>query len=586
MTYKPTNTNAFIQDGKRYIFKNPKLELVEWSYREDRSGFASRIKFKNAEGISLTSIVNNIDLSGKLSLALKEAIDKGYRLPTGAEQADLKEYLQNYRPEKIVIRLGKVGYHKIGKQYIYATPKKVLGDDEHNYTLDMQDNGYLARFTKRGKLSEWNDSVVKISRDVPQLVFAIGVALAGTVLRYTNVGNAALHLYHEDSSIGKTTALRVASSVLGAVGESPQDAKYMCDWLSTANAMEQTFIEHNDMTAMLDEISLLHHHNDKVKVRKIAADVAHRLDAGNEKARRTQTLGKAKQGSWNCLVLSSGNFSLGSTSSENAGKRTTPAEARFLDIPFVFEDEEALKEFSLPSLTRLSPKLCAKLARACQEQHGSAGRIFLSKVLGLLNSKGKNGLSELLEAHMAEFLKFLRVDTNNNIKIRTSRKFALAYAAAKLALDLKVLRGGLTSELIRDSVAVCYIAYEHTHGEFDSDKAVQKVRDFLVANKDKFVLLTPDNKWNTEKEYKKLKGDGVGFKFKLKDTKYFLIDQKLFRNQLCNGVFMKQMTKSLADRKVLALDNEGRPTKNITWRTKDKKRQAFYWISADILQIL
>lgn len=573
--------------GGRIYFKAPFIEVVERSHYADHSGMSLLIKFKASDGQMFSADVAYKDLSAGVPKALAKAIDMGLSLPHGdgakAAQAALKHYLQEYIPAKTMTKLPSIGYTHSQSGWVYARPEEVIGDEEKTFALSCPGIDYADRISVRGTLESWQRSVISPFKTHPQIVFACSVAFAGYLLRFTGVGNSIIHFYHNRQGIGKTSTLTAAASVLGKVGQSSQDMAFMSSWNTTENAPEEVFTEHNDMTALLDELVLLG--KDENTVRPLVRKIAHVLDSGRAR-RRMGAWASKNNASWNCFALSTGNFSFGPTRDEEPEKRVSAAEVRFIDIPFLFNERDLLAEYELPSLKQVLPEQCGILRKACQASYGVAGKAFITHVVSILNSKAETHLSGIIREYMGEFYNFIRIDLSNEAKERTAKKFALAYAAAKIAKDAGIWGKYINIERIRKSIAACYVAYEHTHGAFDPDMAVAAAKAFILQNRSKFVRLTAETQPRSEADFAEHKSAyGFVYKHRQDGKKYYLVKIPTFRKRLCKGFFWKQMIDALDEAGYLERGNEKRPSKKVSWRTDSAAaRKSFYWIDASILK--
>ncbi|WP_164186520.1 DUF927 domain-containing protein, partial [Stenotrophomonas maltophilia] len=102
-----------------------------------------------------------------------------------------------------------------------------------------------------------------------RLVLAVSAMFAGPLLHFTGATGGGFHLVGGSSS-GKSTALRVAASVVGP-------PEYAREWRSTANGLEGVAVLHNDATLILDELAQIDP--------KQAGDAAYLLANGNGKSR-------------------------------------------------------------------------------------------------------------------------------------------------------------------------------------------------------------------------------------------------------------------------------------------------------------
>ena len=163
-----------------------------------------------------------------------------------------------------------------------------------------------AGYSISGTVEEWREKVADICQNNSLLTFSLCVALAPILLRYfPEINTTIFHLVGR-SSIGKTTALKVAASVWG------HPKRYIKQWRATGNAQEGIAEKHNDSLLLLDEIGQANDKDIQQTVYMI----------GNEKGKARMTVDAAlrKAKSWRLLCLSSGEVGI-SEKIEATGER-------------------------------------------------------------------------------------------------------------------------------------------------------------------------------------------------------------------------------------------------------------------------
>lgn len=97
-----------------------------------------------------------------------------------------------------------------------------------------------------GSLAHWRREVTSRCLGNDRLVLTVSTMFAGPLLRFTGATGGGFHIVGGSSS-GKTTALRVAASVVGP-------PEYAREWRSTANGLEGAAVLHNDATLILSAL--------------------------------------------------------------------------------------------------------------------------------------------------------------------------------------------------------------------------------------------------------------------------------------------------------------------------------------------
>ena len=154
-------------------------------------------------------------------------------------------------------------------------------------------------------------------------MLSVCAALAPPLLDLVEAESGGMHL-RGSSSIGKTTALRVAGSVWGGGGAHG----YIRSWRATDNGLEGVALAHCDALLCLDELSQV--------APQAAAEVAYMLANGQGKARAGRTGAARSAKAWRVLFLSTGEIGLADKIGEDPRSRKrlmAGQEVRVIDLP-------------------------------------------------------------------------------------------------------------------------------------------------------------------------------------------------------------------------------------------------------------
>ena len=273
------------------------------------------------------------------------------------------------------------------------------------------------KLARKGTLDGWKEGVARPAIGNSRLGLAILVALAAPLLRIVGQESAGLHL-RGGSSVGKTTALRVAASVWGAE---------LFNWRTTDNGLEATATSHNDLLLALDEIGQAEP--------KVMAAVAYMLANGRGKSRMSTDRVAIQPTTWRLLFLSTGETSLGETIKPGGGQVMAGQEVRFLDLPADAGQNLGLFD-RLPEGCPSAAAFAEQIRTATESEIGSAGRAFVQWLMeqGNLTSL-KTRLQREIEAWCARHIP----RNADGQAIRAGRRFALLFAAGKLATEAGIL---------------------------------------------------------------------------------------------------------------------------------------------------
>ncbi len=223
----------------------------------------------------------------------------------------LSQYIQT---ADVVMRarcVERTGWHN----QVFVMPERTIGQADERI-LYQSANATPSTFKAKGKLSDWQ-RMAALCAGNSRLVFAVSAAFAGPLLDITGMESGGFH-YRGDSSTGKTTALRVASSVWGG-------AEFLQRWRATDNGLEALSAQHSDCLLVLDEISQVDP--------KSAGEVAYMLANGSGKVRSGRTGAMRDTASWRLLFISSGEAGLAEHMALAGKKPKAGQEIRLLDIP-------------------------------------------------------------------------------------------------------------------------------------------------------------------------------------------------------------------------------------------------------------
>lgn len=169
-------------------------------------------------------------------------LSMGLRLAPGTKARQLvAQYVQTARTEARAVCTGRTGWH--GDSYVL--PDETLGEGGERVLL--QTLGEPPKMRTAGTAREWRDGVGALCAGNSRLVLAVSAAFAAPLLELVGYESGGIHLVGA-SSTGKTTALRLATSVWGG-------PEYLHRWRATANGLEAVATGHNDALLVLDELA-------------------------------------------------------------------------------------------------------------------------------------------------------------------------------------------------------------------------------------------------------------------------------------------------------------------------------------------
>ncbi|MDO9083680.1 MAG: DUF927 domain-containing protein, partial [Humidesulfovibrio sp.] len=171
-------------------------------------------------------------------LALGLSIAPGLK---GKRNLDL--YLSTAKVESFARCVERIGWQ--GNAFVL--PDAVYGEQAGELIVPQGLPGENP-FRQKGSLQDWREQVGRVCAGNSRLVLAVCTALAAPLLEPLGQESGGLH-FVGGSSLGKTTALRVAGSVCGG-----GPGGFIKQWRATDNGLESIAAAHCDSLLCLDEM--------------------------------------------------------------------------------------------------------------------------------------------------------------------------------------------------------------------------------------------------------------------------------------------------------------------------------------------
>ncbi|BEJ48011.1 hypothetical protein Ri1_06100 [Aeromonas dhakensis] len=386
---------------------------------DQKRSYGVLLEWKNLDGVYLQDIVLVKHLQGDNSRQVREMlIDSGYPLELSPHAwPRIQRYLLSeiQRAESATC-VERTGWHREG----FVTPS--WGALRNNEKLYLLRRGLDMELRSSGTLEQWQEEIGKVCIGNPLLIFCCGVALSAPLLSSSGVENVIFHLYG-DSGSGKSTAMKVATSVLG-------DELLMRTWLSTANGLAAAAALHHDVPLFLDELS---------QAKAEDADVAvYSICNGRPKLRSDETGQLAIGESWRTIALSNGEVTLAEHLAQLGKEPLAGQLSRVIEIPItgqygMFDTLHAFKRGDL---------LSDELKRRCKCYYGTLFPAWVSRLVSYEEAELARKVSDLLH-YRSELMK---EDAETTLGyyvspqvMRVIRRFALVQVALIMANNFSLL---------------------------------------------------------------------------------------------------------------------------------------------------
>jgi uncharacterized protein (DUF927 family) len=281
-------------------------------------GWGKLLRWRDADGADHDRYVGDAAMHGDQAALCAGLADGGLRI-NRAYQRPFAHYLSQAQVKRRVTVVQRTGWYEIGGRLVFVLPRETIGQrGSERVILDAAASG---TYEARGTVDQWRGGAAKLASGHILPVLAVSTALAGTLAHLVGYEGGGVH-FHGPSSIGKTTALRLAASVWGR-GDTPG---YVRSWRATANGLEGAAACASDTALILDELG-------QAEARELAAAL-YMLANGGGKARARRDGSLRESSTWRVLTLSSGELPVDVKLTEDRGRKPRAGQlVRMLDIP-------------------------------------------------------------------------------------------------------------------------------------------------------------------------------------------------------------------------------------------------------------
>ena len=388
------------------------LEVLATGKDADDGERTQIVEFTNDEGRTRRINVPLRGLVTEPQSILGELVANGLII-NSREKIRLVDYLIYSKPEKRLTLVYKTGWQ--GKSFVM--PDKIIStaNAENTDYLLHGTHSKIKKLRAQGTAQEWRENVARYCVGNSRLIFSVSCAFASVLLPLSNQLGGGFHLRGE-SSTGKSSALKVAGSVLGCNGENGFNET----WRGTQNGIEAVAAYHNHLLLPLDEIK-------EIKRVEDVGKLIYMLSNGFATSRMTKDITARKRDEWLLLFLSSGELSFQDLTRETKEQTFGGQEARFIDISAVPENSRHGVFENLHGFNN-GAEFSSYLNRASVTYYGAAIRKFIQHV-----ADNYDKVKETIEEARINFFQHYVDPQASGEVFRVAEKFALVGTGGFLA---------------------------------------------------------------------------------------------------------------------------------------------------------
>ena len=460
------------------------IDVEAEGYDKNGGGRCRLVRFADTFGKIRKATVMMSDLVKNQNSVLAALADQGltlYRANAQGGNAHVAEFIRTRKVERYFQTTDSYGWLELGKRFLI--PNVAIGDADGKEIIYNGDTEHAPQYGQGGTLEQWQDTIGTNAKHSSRVAFAVCMAFASPILRFTNEGSGGFHLVGQ-SSKGKSTALRAGVSVWGQVLEDKGEMKM--SWNGTGNSIELAAKSRTDLPLFIDELG--QGENARVDFEQ----VIYMLGNGVGKRRMTKDAKGRTLYSWRLLFMSAGEFTVGQMM-ERARRRdvATGAEIRMATINAIPVSEDLGVFESIPRGMN-SKELADTFAEYGSRFYGTAGVAFMKRFIeDVARRGGVEAMREFIAKGVSDWVNVHARNYNGQIQ-REAKRFALVAVAGELATEYGVLPWD-TGEASNFADA-CFRSFVENF-ETSEDREIrlcQGVIDYAVAYPDNFASLYPD----------------------------------------------------------------------------------------------
>ena len=539
--YVETEDGSFSinQEGNATFLASP-IKVTACTREQEGDNWGRLIEICTPDNRIEKVIIPMVELAAGGTPLAQVLLTLGVRVnPSNAAKDRLAMWIQFQTADSIFVT-SRVGWH--GKSYVL--PGQTIAPPGTDFVL-YHGGRVEHHYRQKGTLEQWIEQIGRLCIGNSRLVFAVALAFAGFLLRIIEQESGGFH-FQGLSSIGKTTLLRVAGSVLGG-GEKG----FIRSWRATSNGLEAVAELHNDSLLCLDELGQV--------APEEAGRAAYMLANGTGKTRMSKAIQVRQSLDWRLVFLSTGETSLADHMMSVGRQVHAGQEVRIISI--AADAGKGMGSFEDLHGVESADQFANQLNSAALAYYGTPSIAFLHRLV-----LERDKVAEAAKGFMEKFLKTHVPERASGEVFRAARRFSLVAFAGEYASSLGIT-GWLEGEATRAAVT-CYKSWLDQRGSMgagDTEAAIAQVRHFLTLHGgSRFETICPDDDSKVERTSAR---DRVGFRQELADEEsssgsqaenpgedsedgayvYYVLPEA-FRRELAKGFDAATVAKALRER--------------------------------------
>ena len=525
-------------------FISAMVEVVAQVRDTDSTGYGRLINYIDQDGNVRTYTLRFANISRDCDAILSSLRDRGLFITSGGNARKLVDFIHNVKVDRKIRTTDLAGWHE-GNAFVL--PGRTIGSTGEELVFS-NDNLKLKPFLSHGTLEEWQENVSKYCVGNNILALTVSIALAAPLLDIIHQENGGFNLMG-DSSIGKSTALAVATSVFG----NPKDV--IQKWNMTINSLEGVAKAFNDFMLPLDEIGQ--------STANQIGEIVYMLGNGSGKGRANVHGEARKRVHFRTMFLSNGEKTLEEHMGEASKKVKAGQEVRLVDFPANCEEGYGIYQniYGFENSRKFNDMLLIN----AKTYHGVSFDLYISKVIANL---------ETLPTYLKEFIeRFIKdhvpADASGQV-MRIATRFALVAAAGTFATQHGIT--GWPSDEAHKAVEFSFKKWLTQRGsvtQSEETRLIKQVQAFFEAyGESRFTKIC---KGSTANE---LTRDRVGFKEKEGENYiYYVLPNQL--DLIVAGFNRTSAIKTLVKAGYIIADKHGKPQTNKRLPGSDNPKKVY-----------